>query len=158
MSYSTTIICGNLGREPDQRALPSGDMVTAFPVAVTRKWTGKDGQPQESTTWYAVSVFGAQAEPCARYLAKGRLVLVEGDVSARAYLPRDGGDPKAALELRARTVRFLGGRGEGDNGNGAATGPSPLEAELERQSRQAPTPVPVGKRVNLNSDQPDIPF
>lgn len=156
--YASTTIVGNLGRDPELRYTPAGDPVCGFSVAVTRKWTGKDGTPQEATTWYAVSAFGNQAEPCSKYLAKGRLVLVEGDVTARAYLPRDGGDPKAALELRARTVRFLGGRGEGDNGNGAASGPSPLEAELERQSRQAPTPVPVGKRVNLNSDQPDIPF
>ena len=62
-----------------------------------------------------VGVFGNQAEPCARYLAKGRMVLVEGDVKARAYLDRDTGEARASLDLRAHTVRFLGGRSEKDS-------------------------------------------
>ena len=115
MSYATTIICGHLGRDPEQRYLPDGSPVTRFSVAVSRKRTGRDGQPVEDTTWYNVSVFGNQAEPCARYLAKGWMVLVEGDVKARAYLDRDTGEARASLDLRARTVRFLGGRSEKDS-------------------------------------------
>ena len=115
MSYATTIICGHLGRDPEQRYLPDGSPVTRFSVAVSRTWTDKSGERQEDTTWYNVSVFGNQAEPCARYLAKGRMVLIEGDVKARAYLDRDTGEARASLDLRAHTVRFLGGRGEGDS-------------------------------------------
>lgn len=115
MSYATTIIVGHLGRDPEQRYLPDGSPVTGFSVAVSRTWTDKSGERQEDTTWYNVSVFGNQAEPCARYLAKGRMVLIEGDVKARAYLHRDTGEARASLDLRARTVRFLGGRGERDS-------------------------------------------
>jgi single-strand DNA-binding protein len=115
VSYATTIICGHLGRDPEQRYLPDGSPVTRFSVAVSRTWTDKSGERQEDTTWYNVSVFGNQAEPCARYLAKGRMVLVEGDVKARAYLDRDTGEARASLDLRARTVRFLGGRSEKDS-------------------------------------------
>ncbi len=114
MSYATTIIVGHLGRDPEQRYLPDGTPVTGFSVAVSRNWTDREGERQEKTTWYSVSVFGKQAEPCSRYLAKGRQVLVEGEVEARAYLSRDG-EARASLDLRARTVRFLGGRGERDS-------------------------------------------
>ena len=115
MSYATTIVVGHLGRDPEQRYLPDGSPVTRFSVAVSRTWTDKSGERQEDTTWYNVSVFGNQAEPCARYLAKGRMVLIEGDVKARAYLDRDTGEARASLDLRARTVRFLGGRSERDS-------------------------------------------
>ena len=115
MSYATTIIVGHLGRDPEQRYLPDGSPVTRFSVAVSRTWTDKSGERQEDTTWYNVSVFGNQAEPCARYLTKGRMVLVEGDVKARAYLDRDTGEARASLDLRAHTVRFLGGRSEKDS-------------------------------------------
>ena len=80
--------------------------------ATTRKWTSAEGQPQEKTTWFRVSVFGKQAESCNQYLTKGRLVLVEGEIDASAYTSKTSGEARASLELRARTVRFLGGRGE----------------------------------------------
>ena len=153
MSYATTIIVGHLGRDPEQRYMPSGDAVTSFSVAVSRKWTGKDGEQQEKTTWYNVSVFGAQADPCAKYLAKGRLVLVEGDVEARAYLARDGGEARASLDLRARTVRFLGGRGDGEAAESEPQA-SAVDAALRQQDRMAP-PATV-RKLNLNDD--DVPF
>jgi len=59
-----------------------------------------------------VSVFGKQAEVCNQYLAKGRLVLVAGEIDASAWSDKTTGEARASLELRARTVRFLGGRGE----------------------------------------------
>ena len=57
-------------------------------------------------------MFGKQAESCNQYLTKGRLVLVEGEIDASAYTAKTTGEARASLELHARTVRFLGGRGE----------------------------------------------
>jgi single-strand DNA-binding protein len=85
--------------------------VTSFSLASTRRWTNQNGEQQEKTTWYRVSVWRKQAETVAEYLKKGRLVLVEGEVEARAYTDRDG-NPRASLELTANNIRFLGGRGE----------------------------------------------
>jgi len=102
--YQHTVIVGNLGRDPEMRYTQSGDAVTSFSVAVNRKWTNQDGSPGEKTTWFRVSAWRRLAETCNQYLSKGRLVLVEGDVSASAWTPKDGGDPRASLELRARNV------------------------------------------------------
>ncbi len=126
--YQSTTVIGHLGRDPEMRYLPSGNPVTSFSIATTRKWTNAEGQPQEKTTWFRVSVFGKQAEACNQYLAKGRLVLVEGDVDASAWADKTTNEPRASLELRARTVRFLGGKGEkveeaGTPAAGAATAP-----------------------------------
>jgi single-strand DNA-binding protein len=110
--YQNTVVVGHLGRDPEMRYLPSGTPVTSFSVATTRKWNDAEGQQQEKTTWFRVSVFGKQAEACNQYLTKGRLVLVAGEVDASAYTAKATGEARASLELRARTVRFLGGRGE----------------------------------------------
>ena len=108
--YQKTIVVGHLGRDPEMRYTQDGVPVTNFSVATNRKWTGQDGTPQEKTTWFRVAVWGKQAETCNQYLSKGQLVLVEGEVGASAWMPKDGGDPRATLELRAWTVKFLGRR------------------------------------------------
>lgn len=102
--FQKVIIVGNLGNDPEQRFTPKGDPVTSFSVAVNDR---------DETTWFRVSVWGAQAEPCKQYLAKGRPVLVEGRLN-----PDDNGNPRtfqrkdgttgSSYELTASNVRFLG--------------------------------------------------
>ena len=108
--YQNTTIVGNLGRDPEMRYTQDGVPVTNFSVATNERWTDRDGQPQERTTWFRVTAWRKMAEACNQYLSKGKQVFVEGRVSASAWVPKDGGDPRATLELTARTVKFLGRR------------------------------------------------
>lgn len=127
--YQKIVIAGNLGADPEMRYTPSGQAYARFSVATNRKWTDAENQVHEETTWYRVTAWGKQAETCNQYLAKGRLVLVEGDrLHASAYLNKDN-QPAASLELTARFVRFLGGR-NGANGSGA---PDEIETESESE-------------------------
>lgn len=154
--YASTTIVGNLGRDAEMRYTPSGTAVSNFRVAVNERWTDREGQPQEKTTWFRVAVWGRQAEAINQYLVKGKQVLVEGTIDASAYTAQDG-TPRAGLELRARNVRLLGTRQDGD-GDEPATGTGYLDAELQRQARQAPPePVTPARTVNLNRDDP-LPF
>jgi single-strand DNA-binding protein len=114
--YQQIILVGNLGGDPEMRYLPNGTAVTNFSLATNRKWKGSDGQMQEETVWWRISVFGSQAEACNQYLSKGRQVLVEGRMrpdpntgGPRVWQRNDGGYG-ASYELSAQTVRFLGGR------------------------------------------------
>lgn len=127
--YQKTIIVGNLGGDPEMRYTPSGTAVTNFSVAVSRRWTGRDGQKQEKTTWFRVNAWDKLAELCNQYLSKGRLVLVEGEVEARAWTTQEG-EARASLDLRAFNVQFLGGaaQSEGYNAGGAGEG-SPAAGE-----------------------------
>ncbi|MEJ5198927.1 MAG: single-stranded DNA-binding protein [Anaerolineae bacterium] len=118
--YQKTIVVGHLGRDPEMRYTPSGVPVTSFSIATTRRWTNANGEQQEKTTWFRVTCWRKTAELAAQYLTKGRLVLVEGDIDASAWIDKEG-SPRASLELTATAVRFLGGRGEG--GEGVAAGP-----------------------------------
>ncbi len=107
--YSKTVIVGHLGRDPEMRYTSGGQAVTSFSVATNRRWTDQSGQTQEKTTWFRVTAWGKLGELCNQYLAKGRVVLVEGDVEASAWKAQDG-EARASLELTARNVRFIGGR------------------------------------------------
>ena len=118
--YQKVIIVGNLGADPEMRFTPSGKPVTHFPVAVNRRWTDSNGERQERTTWFRVTAWGSLAETCNQYLNKGRLVMVEGEVNASAWIDQQG-QARATLELTARTVKFLGkGNGNGSYSDGEA--------------------------------------
>ena len=110
--YQKVIIVGNLGRDPEMRYTPDGTPVTSFSVATSRRWTDSNGQQQERTVWFRVSAWRHLAETCNQFLTKGRQVLVEGELSEpRVWQGRDG-EYRASLELTARNVKFLGGRGD----------------------------------------------
>ncbi|MDX1524225.1 MAG: single-stranded DNA-binding protein, partial [Anaerolineae bacterium] len=114
--YQKLTIVGNLGRDPEMRYTPSGQAVCNLNVATNRRWTGNDGQPQEETVWFRVTVWGNLAETCNQYLSKGRQVFCEG----RLTVDRESGGPRvwqdqngnwrASYEMHAFTVLFLGGR------------------------------------------------
>jgi single-strand DNA-binding protein len=116
--YHTIIIVGNLGRDPEMRYTPSGQAVTNFSVASSRKYTSSDGQLVDETTWFRISVWGRQAETCNQYLRRGSRVLVEGRLrpdpgsgGPRIWTRQDG-TPGASFEVNAQVVRFLSTRSE----------------------------------------------
>ncbi|HUT03776.1 MAG TPA: single-stranded DNA-binding protein, partial [bacterium] len=78
-SVNKVIIIGNLGADPEVRALPSGESVANLRIATTDRWKDKaSGEMKESTEWHRVSFFGRIAEVCGEYLSKGSQVYVEG--------------------------------------------------------------------------------
>ena len=117
--FQSITILGYLGSDPDLRFMPNGNPVTTFPVAASKSYTDNNGQKVERTSWFRVSVFGPQAETCKTYLAKGRPVLVVGELKPdketggpRVWTDKDG-NAKANFEVKASTVRFLpGGKSE----------------------------------------------
>ncbi len=131
--YQQITLVGRLGNDPEMRYTPSGVPVTTFSLAVSRTWTGQDGQRQEKTTWFRVTVWRKQAEVVSQYLTKGRQVLVVGEVEeARPWMDRDG-NPRASLEVTANVVRFLGSRADTMEvpSGGATAAPASSEADSE---------------------------
>ena len=144
--YQKIIIIGNLGNDPEMRYTAQGTPVTSFSVAANRVWTDQNGQRQERTTWFRVSAWRRLAETCNQYLSKGRLVLVEGEMQeAEAFQGRDG-EWRASLNVTARDVKFLGGRGDGGDAG----------AGYDQGSRQSD----VGDQDRGGSilDEEEIPF
>ena len=118
MYFNRAIVIGNLTRDPEMRALPSGISVTSFSVATNRVWKDKNGAKQESTDYHNVVVFGRQAETAAQYLKKGASVLVEGRMQTRSWDDKTSGEKKYRTEIVADRVQF-GPRRDGAVGAGA---------------------------------------
>jgi single-strand DNA-binding protein len=113
MSLNKVMVIGYLGLDPVLRHLPtSGQPVTGFSVATDESFTGKNGERQERVEWHNIVVFGKLAETCAKYLAKGRQVYVEGRLRTREFENRNGGGKRQLTEIVARRVQFLGPRPE----------------------------------------------
>ena len=118
MTWHQTIVVGNLGGDPELRYMQDGRAVCNFNIAASERWRDRQsGEQRERTTWYRVSVWGPQAESCNTYLSKGSQVMVIGNVLARGYI-NNNGEAAASLNLTARNVRFLGGRGGGEGYQG----------------------------------------
>ena len=100
-------IIGNLTKDPEKRVTQAGKLVAAFSVAVNQG-SGEN----KSTTFFNCTAWEKTAETVLKYLKKGNKVAVVGPVSARAYNPNTGGDPRAVLEVNAREVEFLSGKEE----------------------------------------------
>jgi single-strand DNA-binding protein len=103
------ILVGRLGADPELKAVGNGQSVARLNIATSESWTGKDGQKQDRTEWHRVVVWGRQAENCAKHLAKGRQVYVEGRLQTRNWEDTATGQKKYSTEIVASTVQFLGG-------------------------------------------------
>ncbi len=130
--YQSIIIVGNLGRDPEMRYTPGGTPVTNMSVAVNRKWTDKEGEKHERTTWFRVTAWRRLAETCNQYLAKGRLVMVVGEMQEPKVWQGQDGEWHSSLNVTARMVKFLGGHKDADSGGKAPdTEASPTAGEEE---------------------------
>ena len=120
--FQQIILVGNLGRDPEMRYTPSGVPVTDFSVAVSRRWTGQDGQQQEKTVWFRVTAWRRQAELASQFLSKGRQVMVIGEVEEPDVWQDRDGNNRASLQVTARSIQFLGSRADAEMGGGFGGG------------------------------------
>src|SRR5271168_4066290 len=112
MSINKAIVVGNLGRDPEVRALPSGQNVANLSVATKARFKDRNGEQQERTEWHRIVAFGKLADNCQRLLSKGRQVYVEGRLTTRQYEAKDGSGTHYRTEIVARQIRFLGRRSD----------------------------------------------
>ncbi len=145
------ILVGNLGQDPQTRAMPSGKTVVNLRIATTDQWRDKQtGENKENTEWHTVVMFDRLAEIAAEYLRKGSQVYIEGKLRTRKWQDKEGHD-RYSTEVVANEMQMLGGRGGGGGGGGGY--------EREPASRPAPA-SPGGGPAGGGSDEfdDDIPF
>ena len=112
------ILVGNLGQDPQSRAMPSGKAVVNLRIATTDQWRDKQtGENRENTEWHNVVMFDRLAEIAAEYLRKGSQVYVEGRLRTRKWTDKEGQD-RYTTEIVANDMQMLGSRG----GAGGAAG------------------------------------
>lgn len=111
MSFNKITIVGYLGRDPELKHTPQGNAVCKFSIATTERRKNAQGEPEETTTWFRVTVWGRQAELANEYLSKGRQVYVEGRLRLEEYVDREG-HTRISPEVTALDLQFLGQRND----------------------------------------------
>jgi single-strand DNA-binding protein len=106
-SVNKVILIGNLGADPEIRALPSGQMVANLSVATSEVYNDREGQRQERTEWHRVVAYAKTAELAERYLRKGSKVYVEGRLHYRSWDDQQTGQKKYATEIVVNQLTFL---------------------------------------------------
>ncbi|MGH8148872.1 MAG: single-stranded DNA-binding protein [Steroidobacteraceae bacterium] len=147
------ILVGNLGAEPETRAMPSGMTVCNIRIATSESWKDKQsGEQQERTEWHRIAMFGRLGEIAAEYLHKGSQVYIEGSLRTRKWQDKQGAE-RYTTEIVASEMQMLGGRGGGTAG-GSGGGSAGGEAPRERAAASEPE-GPGGGRDEFDDD---IPF
>lgn len=106
MYLNKALIVGNLTRDPELKAIPSGIKVCSFSVATNRVWKDKNGARQEAADYHNVVVFGRQAETVAQYMKKGSQVMIEGRMQTRSWDDATTNTKKYRTEIIADRVQF----------------------------------------------------
>ena len=116
------ILVGNLGADPETRAMPSGSTVANLRIATSESWRDKtSGEQQERTEWHRVALFGRLAEIASEYLKKGSQVYIEGSLRTRKWQDKQGQE-RFTTEIVGNELQMLGGRGGGGAGGGGGGG------------------------------------
>ena len=137
-NYNKVILVGNLTRDPQLSYLPSQTPVAEFGLAVNRRWRGQDGQQREETCFIDCRTYGRQAETIAKYLTKGRPVLVEGRLHFDTWQGQDG-TRRSKHRVVVERFQFLGGAG--GPGGGA-----PMPQAAQPQEAMPPQAPPQGQQ------------
>ncbi len=118
-SYNKITLIGNLGRDPELRNISADRKVAEFSIAVTEKYTA-GGQQQEKTEWFKISFWNQKADVVMNYLKKGSPVYVEGRLSVRTYVDKEGKD-RYSLEVTGSELTLIDSRPrEGSENAGTA--------------------------------------
>ena len=116
------ILVGNLGADPETRAMPSGTTVANLRIATSESWRDKQsGEQQERTEWHRVVLFGRLGEIAAEYLKKGSQVYIEGSLRTRKWQDKQGQE-RFSTEIVGNEMQMLGGRGGGAGMGGGSGG------------------------------------
>ena len=136
MYLNKAFLYGNLTRDPELKALPSGQQLVSFGIATNRTYKDKNGQKQEATEFHNIVAFGRSAELIAQYMKKGRPLFVEGRIQTRSWDDKESGKKNYRTEIVVDNFQFGadGGKPGASDGMGASAGEQPAPSEASDDS------------------------
>lgn len=142
MSVNKVILVGNVGRDPEIRALESGRKLARFSLATNERFKDKQGQSQTLTEWHRVIAWGKQADIIEQYVKSGTLLYLEGRLRTRSY-DKDG-VTHYSTEIQCDTFNFLGGKSN---------------QTQEQKMAEQPPQQPISEITEPSTPEPDdLPF
>lgn len=151
MYLNKVFLYGNLTRDPELKALPSGSQVAEFGIATNRTYKDKEGNKKEEVDFHNIVSFGKTAEVIAQYLKKGRPIFVEGRIRTRSWEAKDGTGKRYKTEIVLEQFQFGPSLRDGAGGGTRQEAQSPAPSEKEEAGSGIEYP-----KEEINAD--DIPF
>ena len=115
MHLNKVLLYGNLTRDPELKALPSGSQVAEFGVATNRTYKDKEGNKKEEVDFHNIVAFGRTAEVIKQYLVKGRPIFIEGRIRTRSWEAKDGTGKRYKTEIVLENFQFGASAGGTNN-------------------------------------------
>lgn len=149
-SFNQAIVMGNLTRDPELRATPSGQQVASFAVATNRTWNDASGERKEAVEYHEIVAWGKLGELAGQYLARGRKVMVIGRLQTQSW--EKDGVKRQRTEIVASDINFLDGPRDGEAAGSSYSAPAQSSSNNKKD-------VVI---EDLKDDEPvsldDIPF
>ena len=151
-NINRVVLTGNLTRDPELRSTQSGMSVCSLRIASnTRRKNQATGEWEDKPNFFDVTVWGAQGENCARFLAKGRPVALDGRLEWREWEDQNN-NKRQSVEIIADAVQFLGGRDDAGGGGGGGFTPR-SDVPVDDRDFQ-----PAAATSSSAASDDDIPF
>lgn len=156
---------GNAGADPEVRSFDNGNKIAQVRLAVSERYTDRNGQVQTLTEWIPLVFNGKLADIAAQYIVKGSSIYVEGRWKTRKWTDQQNVE-HTQVEMRVDTLQLLSPRPQAQAPQ--AQRPAPAQAPAPQypaapqyQKPAAPQPTypqyePQGAPVPQNGD--DLPF
>jgi len=148
--FNRATLIGRLGRDPELRYTQGGMAFAVFTMATNEVWKDKEGNKQERTEWHRIVAFGRLGEVCGQYLAKGRLVFIEGRIQTREWVDKEN-VKRYTTEIVASEMKMLESKGAASSATAFHEDPGPTDADHIPSPPMAGSPPAEG---NLD----DVPF
>jgi single-strand DNA-binding protein len=117
-SYNKVILMGNLTRDPESRTTPNGKSVCSFSLAMNRRYKTESGEDRDETTFIDCESYGKQAELIAKYMTKGRPLMVDGRLKLDTW--EKNGEKRSRIKVVVENFQFMGSRDDAKDGAPAA--------------------------------------
>lgn len=147
MAYLNKVaLIGNLGREPEVRVMQDGSKFASVSLATTKKFTDRNNQAREQTTWHNL-VFSGNIVDVLQFCHSGDMIYVDGEYVSRQYTNKDNVQV-TVFEVRVQNLQMLFSRPQ-------RTAPQPtmqsaprpyLQTAQQLQAQQMPQPIYMPQR------------
>jgi single-strand DNA-binding protein len=157
------ILVGNVGLDPEVRALESGAKVARIRLATTERYTDRQtNETKELTEWHTVTLWRGLADVVDKYVHKGSQLYIEGSLRTREWTDKDN-QKRYATEIVATEMKLLGRRVDAQTpqvvNDYAAQPVQPVAAPAYQQPAPATTPEPApATPVVPQNDADELPF
>jgi single-strand DNA-binding protein len=152
------ILLGNVGKDPEIRATPSGMVIAQLTLATADRQKDQTGNWVDKTEWHNLVCFGRTAEVVRDYVKKGKQLYIEGKIQTRSWDDKESGQKKYRTEIVVNDLALLGGGEGGGGGRSSGGGYSQSSGSSYGNTASFDQRAPQTDYANEGITDDDIPF